>query len=396
VNQPLRASRTVWHGGALAATALLGLALAASCERDKKPPLRPYAEAPPGTGGAGGAFDPGTGGDCVAEGVCGHEVHKLSFDVPNVYFVFDRSGSMAAAEGLFSRYSLVHDASVNMVQSLGPLINVGAALFPHGNIDTDACTDGDEVLPITPGDAKSDDGAEGPTTAAFRAATNVLPYGGTPVSATLEALLPKLEAASGRTLVLLLTDGAPNCNAGASCTEAECGPNIEGDCPPGENCCSPTYPDGGPQLCVDRAASVDAVAAIAALGIEVYVIGIPGSEFYGSVLDDMAEAGGTAQATGADKYLRVSDLGDLEYLLAQIAGDAISCELPLDDPPSEEERDFINVYLDCDVVPYDPASGWAWLDDETIELHGSACQALKRGEVTEVHIATGCPTEQPK
>jgi hypothetical protein len=379
------------------ASAFCGLSLGVACGRDKKAPMQPFA-VQPGAGGTGAGFDPGGGGDCVAAGVCGDEVHKLAFDVPNVYFVFDRSGSMAEADGLFSRYTLVHDASVNMVRSLGPLINVGAALFPHGNIDSDACTDGAEVMPITPGDPKSDDGVDGPATSQFRTTTNVLPYGGTPVSATLHALRPTLASAAGHTIVLLLTDGAPNCNEDATCTVAECGPIIEGTCPAGDNCCDPTYPDGGPQLCVDRDASVDAVAALHATGVEVYVIGIPGSEFYGDVLDEMAEAGGKAQTTGSEKYLRVDDLDSLEYLLAQIAGDAISCELPLEDPPTAEEQGFLNVYLDCDVVPYDPASGWAWSDETKtgITLHGSACQKLKSGDVTEIHVATGCPTEVPK
>lgn len=363
----------------------------AGCGNDR--PGRPPLPVQPsdGGGGSGGAADA-----CVGPpvGACGHDVNQIEFDAPNIYFVFDRSGSMAESTppSLVTRYSVVHSAAVDMVRQLGALINVGAALFPRG----DVCGAGGEVMPITPGDPANGDGSDGPTTALFSARTASSPNGGTPISSTLEALLPVLAEAEGQTIVMLLTDGGPNCNAGITCDASECQPIIEGTCPFGEDCCSAAHPTGGPELCIDRDATVEGVAAIAALGIEVYVIGITGSEIYEDVLDQMAVAGGTAQ-TGADtQYHKVTDVAAIGDLFAQIAADAISCELPLSERPSEEDMSFTNVYLDCELLPFDPVNGWGWLEGHKIWLHGEACDKLKSGAVSAVHIATGCPTELPK
>src|SRR5262245_21462230 len=152
-----------------------------------------------------------------------------------------------------TRYAAVRTAAIELVRSLGPLINVGAALFPHGNIDEDQCTDGAQVFPVAPGDPIDGDGMDGPTTSAFALTTNVEPKGGTPVAATLEKLAPTIDALPGRTFVLLLTDGGPNCNPDASCDIDECMLNIEGVCEPTENCCAATHPQGGPEHCLDRA-----------------------------------------------------------------------------------------------------------------------------------------------
>jgi hypothetical protein len=322
-------------------------------------------------------------------------VRKVNLNAPNIYFVFDRSGSMsdpAAAGSLVTRYAAVRTASIDMVKSLGTLINVGAAVFPQGD---GVCDAGSEVLEITPGDPKSEDGSSGPTTQAFETRTSGTPSGGTPISATLQELGLPLAEAAGDTIVLLLTDGGPNCNDTAACSASECQAVVEGTCPTGDNCCLPGYPGGGPLLCIDRPATVAAVAAIASLGIEVYVIGIPGSETYSDVLDEMAVAGGTAQV-GAPQYYQVTDLDTLGDVFGSIAAEAISCELALSDTPTEEDKSFTNVYLDCELLPFDPIHGWTWLGEDTVWLHGDACEKLKTGGAAEVHIAIGCPTEIPK
>jgi hypothetical protein len=391
----LRLRRALSVGSVAVISALLLMAACDEGRRGGGVAPRPPATTSSGTGGGGGQ---GGSGPCVQDGACADEVHELSFNVPNIYFVFDRSGSMQELEppDYDSRYTVVRNAAMDLIRSLGPLINVGAALFPHGDIDNFPCNAGQEVMPVSPGDPFDDDGFEGPTLGTFRLRTNVVPVGGTPVSATFQNLLPTLSGLSGRTIVLLATDGGPNCNANAICGIAECMPNIDGLCIAPENCCVPNHPQGGPELCVDRAAAVGSIQAVADAGVEVYVIGIPGSELYAGVLDEMAVAGGVPQTSGPTQYHRVDAVDQLSTLFRQIAADAISCEIELADPP--EERDFTNVYFDCDTVNYDPASGWSWLDDtnSTVVLRGAACSRLKSGEVTQVKVATGCPTELPR
>jgi hypothetical protein len=374
----------------------------ASCESRERaarlgPPTSPNTSAQTGSGGAGGGFSwgQGSGGDCGGDSLCGNEVHAVSFDVPNVYFVLDRSGSMLelVSPGV-NRYYAVRRAAVDMIKQLGPLINVGAALFPVGNIDEEPCNGGDEVMAVRPGDPIDPNGEAGPTTLAFQTATKVVPNGGTPISKTLETLQSRLKDLEGRTIVLLLTDGGPNCNSNTSCDASGCMPVIEGDCPPQTNCCAKDFLGGGPELCVDQQATVAAIQAIADLNVDVYVIGITGSDYYGAVLDDMAIAGGKPKEKGDTKYHKVEDVDTLQALFASLAADAISCDFELKDPPPEQGK--TNVYLDCDVLPLDPIDGWAWNGGEKITLYGEACIKLKTGKVTQVKIITGCPTEEPK
>ena len=51
--------------------------------------------------------------------------------------------------------------------------------------------------------------------------------GSTPTAAALRALKPKLAGLGGKTFAVLLTDGAPNCNARLTCDPDACIPNIE-------------------------------------------------------------------------------------------------------------------------------------------------------------------------
>ena len=376
---------------------VLGGVLASACTGSKRSTLaRP---GPPdvtsGASSGGGAIF-GEAGGCPSEGACGTEVHAVAFDAPNIYFVLDVSGSMLEVpEGEDeTRYALVRDKAIALVDELGALISVGAALFPHGNVEDYPCSPGAEVLPITPGDPYDGDNYEGPTTTAFRKATKVTPLGGTPVAATLTALAPKLAAAKGRTLVLLVTDGGPNCNPSASCEASECMPVLYGQCAPADGCCDPGSDVGGPALCVDAAATIASVKALADAGIDVHVIGVPDDtlSLFGNVLDALAEAGGAPQS-GPTKYLAPGNLDELGASLAKLATDAISCEITLGNPPAEEG--FTNVYFGCDVVTHDYMNGWSWTAPATISLNGESCIALKSGKIGEVKIISGCPTELP-
>lgn len=388
------AERRTWRFGA---SALFGLSTAlalggvlASCSEEPLGPPRQGGGAGSSSGDGGGLMGEDAGGPPPpdADGLCGNQIHQVIANAPNLYFVLDASGSMATAvSGNATRYDRVHDATVDLVRNLGPLINVGAAVFPKDVTSSDSCSAGGQVFEVTPGDAYVEGQGDGNTTKGFRATTNVDPFGGTPTAATLEELRPKLTELPGKTIVLLATDGGPNCNASAACAPEECIPFIEGQCD--EACCAPGGP-AGPEGCVDRAATVEAVTAIAGLGIEVYVIGIPGSELYGNVLDDMALAGGAPQFV-SPYYYKVDDLDTLGGVLSTIASVVISCEFDLVDLPPEEGK--TNVYLDKELIPYSVADGWYWKAPAVVELRGHPCERLKSGEVREVQIVSGCPTE---
>lgn len=390
--------------------ALLTLALVAmACSDDGRPPG--ISSLPQGGSGGGssegGFFDaPFQDGPPPpdAQGLCGNEFFRVTPEPPNLYFVLDRSGSMmdlAAPGASMTKYYAVRQASINMVLELGNRANIGAAVFP-GNPSSNECGPGREVLSTRTGDApNSFDGGFGPVTLAFATAINLNPQGGTPIASTLTGLLPTLSSLPGRTAVLLATDGGPNCSMANECGVDDCTWNIEGAQVFGEycagtyNCCSPDIL-GGPGLrgCLDGQATAASVAALREAGIRTYVVGIPGSQYYDTLLDQLATLGGSARA-GSPKYYRVDDMSKLGETLTVITQKAlITCEFVLEAAPPDPT--FVNVYFDKQTIPYDEADGWTWTTETTLRVNGEACARLERGEVSQVQVVAGCPTQQPR
>ena len=223
---------------------------------------------------------------------------------------------------------------------------------------------------------------------------DTVPSGGTPTAASLRALAPTILGLDGKkTYVVLMTDGAPNCNMTLRCGVESCIPNIEHlsisgvDCDDRYNCCAPKVGLGD---CVDSDETVAAVAELAAAGVDTFVVGMPGSEAYRTLLGRVAQAGQTARP-GELPYFAVSDTNELSQALRNIGAQvAISCDLPLAEVP--ENPELVNVYFDQRAVPNDPRDGWAYSGEQSIQFRGSACAELGSGDVLNVQVLSGCPT----
>ncbi len=361
----------------------------------------PRHGAPPADGeaGASGASAAGAGGtgfvdapDDGPDAACGYKVVS-SRERVNLYMVVDRSGSMADSVGGKVKYDALRVALVKLSRLVGDRAYVGAAIYPSSG-----CKPGAEIMPLTEGDdasfAKQDQ--FGPTSSLLAAALNQAPTGGTPMASTLLGLAPKLKAADETTFVLLSTDGGPNCNASATCAADGCIPNLEKvqGCAQ-TNCCDPKLsPQFTTENCLDEVATKAIVADLAAAGVRTIVVGIPGSEAYASLLDELAVAGG-APKDGAHRYYEATDLAVLDALFSQIAQKVIvSCDIALEQKP--EDPGLVNVYFDGVVVPYDAKDGWQYKDEKTIELVGGACETLQSGAVAKAEVFVGCPTKTPK
>jgi hypothetical protein len=301
-------------------------------------------------------------------GVCACVDQPLLGDPPNLYFVLDRSGSMAApwsgAPTGTSKWVTVLDELEQLVVALGPRASYAVAVLP--STKGDSCGAGNEVFPAWPGtpvlrgDAPA--GTMGPNEANLLAVLyGITAFGGTPSAATLSGLAPTIKAIPGKTYVIFATDGGPNCNAAARCPVDQCTPNIENapGCPaqgPTNCCADPTQ--GGALACLDAAPTIDAVRDLANAGVPVYVVGVPQSEPYAMLLDELAEAGGTAQS-GEPKYYAASAtdpsalLAALKKIAAQITG---TCTLTLDNEPPDPA--LVNVFLDGSPIPKDGPNGW--------------------------------------
>ena len=322
-------------------------------------------------------------------GPCGCLELSILTDLPNLYFVLDRSGSMSEN----NKWQTVRTVVAQTLVKLGPRVSFGVTTYPRA---TSSCDAGVEVMPVTQGDAPA--GRSGSAVLRFLSATSGAANGGTPTAGTLRGVMPSLAALSGRTYVVLATDGGPNCNDAATCDESTCIPNIEAaapECQPNKapNCCTAALL--GATNCLDDAETESAVAALKAAGIDTYVIGVPGSGPYAALLDKLAVAGGAARPT-SPRYYRVdsTDAAALEVALRAIAAKVTaSCELPINPPPADPTR--LNVFFDDVVLPADPVNGWRY-EAGKVTLLGEACQRLTAGEVLGLRVVAGCPTVAPR
>jgi hypothetical protein len=387
----------VWRAVVLA---LAALAWPLACASKRAPYLVDVAPRDSGTGGEDAGLMLGDAAE-VPSGPCGSQSIPAVANPPNLSFIIDHSASMGeelAGSG-FSKFENARIALSRVLNAIGHRVNYGATIFP-GLAGVTGCEPGDQLMEVGPGDPPSyaRDGKTGPRLKDLLGRLSIADVdGGTPAAATLLQSAETLAQLPGRTFVILITDGAPNCNEELSCKASQCIPNIEGlaadglDCRTDVNCCTPTAQNPYANLsCVDEQATLQAVQALTDAGISTFVIGMPGSEPYENLLDAMADVGGTARA-GAPKYYSVADTAALQEALTAIAASvAISCELPLDyEPP---DRDFVNVYFDGKIVAYDPEAGWEWTDDGQVAIRGAACERLSAGDVLEVQILAGCKT----
>lgn len=365
---------------ALVVATLLAIVVAA-CGTSRPPPA---GDALPGASSSGG---PGLGGATAEPPGCGAGSSCECIDIPlfavppNIYFVLDRSESMVVDD----KWQHVRTTVERVMRELGPRAAFGATVFP--GFSGDSCGPSAEIMSVRPGDPPSS--IDGPTTSFLLAATDLPPQGNTPTAGTLRDVLARIQAVSGKTFVVLATDGGPNCGLDATCDLSQCIENIEDapGCPTAgpRNCCT------RPGQCLDSAATLDAVTALKTMGYPVYVIGIPGSAVYGALLDQMATAGGTASA-GTPAYFRVDDsaeaqlLATLRKVLAKIVA---TCSFSLKTTPPDPG--LVNVYLDDVVEPKDPLDGWT-LDGKTVTLVGDACTRVMNGDVLGVRVIAGCPS----
>lgn len=382
-------------GAVLSSLAILG------CSSHDHPPPADFS-----TGGTPEVPDGGVliGGSSGAPATCGGQRIEAVLDPPTLYFVLDRSGSMQdSIEGSSeNKYATARSAVATLLRAIGHRVRYGAAVFPSA-VNDDTCDPGRQVFQATLGDPASyaANGMNGPLLQDLLRRLSVLGTGGgTPTAATLATLAPTLEGLGENTYVILATDGAPNCNQAASCGSDRCIPDLEqlvlGSevCGVSRSCCDPDFLGvGAGQNCIDDEAETR-VAELFEAGIQTFVIGMPGSGAYASLLDRLAQAGGTARSSGP-AYYAVDDTDALTEALFEIGtGVAIECEIELETEPVRE--DLVNVYLDGEVLPFEPDDGWEWTAADTISLRGDACARLTNLKVLEVEVIYGCETVVPR
>ncbi|MHA7632007.1 adventurous gliding motility lipoprotein CglB [Corallococcus sp. M7] len=224
------------------------------------------------------------------------------------------------------------------------------------------------------------------------------PQGGTPTSASLQftSTLLRANAEDREQIIILLTDGLPNCNDKNqnNGTSAECGCTVE----PASLCTdsqSPYFQRG----CLDKAASVTAVSALKANKISTIVIGFGAETSAGAgpgVLNEMARAGGFARTCKASvdcgagdtcdvstgfcgrSFYQAGNRDELASALKAIS-EAIQpgepCFTPLEPSQLPSDEKLIVVYIDGERTLAGPDT-WS-LEQGGVRFTGSACAKLE-------------------
>jgi len=159
-----------------------------------------------------------------------------------------------------------------------------------------------------------------------------------------------------------------------------------------------TLDPDGPGKCLDDGATVAMVKALAKANIKTFVVGIPGTEAYGSTLDSLANEGGEANPNAPPAYFAISATGGVkalsEVLTKITTGLITTCDLVLSEVPPD--LDQINVEIDGQTILEGDADGWS-LDQTTtpptVLLKGATCDAVRKSGAEHVSVTFGCPTE---
>jgi len=316
---------------------------------------------------------------------CGEALLDIPVPTPGVMLVLDKSGSMVADPGglwdhdndpntpTVTRWNSLHSAVEQALGDFGDSMDLGAVLFPS----TSATASDSEAACLMNAAAEVPIAAmNGPAILAAipgPLVDGVTMQGATPATRGLERAIQALADAPAERprVMILVTDGAANCQANA--------------------------PDTSTLLEVYDDEVTKTVAAAAAMGIHTYVVGIAvapgvsGVEADGEPdnvdtfekLNALAIAGGVARP-GDEKFFNAHDQAQLGAALQAISMALVPCVITLDPEPRYPYSVEVAPYGSHQVDNCVTEDGWMFLpqtDPEEplqIELCGEACADYRR------------------
>jgi hypothetical protein len=313
---------------------------------------------------------------------CGEAQVQIPIVTPNVMLVLDKSGSMVADPGGYwdhdndpgtanqTRWKSLHETVDFIVNTFDNSMNLGMNLFPSKSAKSvyseDACPVNTMVeVPVKATNASA-------ILAAMPGADDISIKGGTPSAKGIKAALGELTSIDTEQpkFMILVTDGAANCQEGAPDTET----------------LFEVYDAELPAVVADAASQ----------GIPTYVIGIgiknevsgtmqdgnPNSTNSYDALNEVAVAGGKPRP-GADKYFDTQNQIELQAALEEISQQILSCTIALDPIPKYPEYVEVTVngmaYGKKQVTDCATEDGWRFTSDakDEIELCGAACESFQ-------------------
>jgi len=263
-------------------------------------------------------------------------------EYPKILIVLDRSGSMAGEPWDHAT------EAIDALLTSYPDALFGLAMYPSVGEEL-SCMAGDVLV-----DAAAGTHTQVRDLLLADTSRAIEDTGYTPTAATLArartALAPRPDDLHER-IVLLVTDGQPNCNA-----------------------------EGPEKHSADVPATLSAIDGLLADSVKTFVVGYR-TEKHANVMDDMASHGGTG------KHYAVDDTQTLLTAFRDVAISVAPCSFELDAPPPGPE--FVRVLLDGVDLSLD-AAGFA-IDDQTkIRLLGASCEVMRDGKPHTVEVLVEC------
>ena len=294
-------------------------------------------------------------GVCVPGGPCGAAEITVDPVAPNLLLVMDRSCSMQDPVDGTPKWQIAVTAVNKLTTDYVDQIRYGLTLFP--DIATPQCQQDAIPIPVAPGNEPA---IQALLTASLVQNDPYYPNG--PCVTNIDTAMqqattePAFADTDRTSYALLLTDGKQ-----ANCSAA-----------------------GG------DAGTTTIITTLASQGVPTFVVGFGGA-VDPAQLNIFADAGGMPTGDPQTHYYQAEDQISLDAALQAIANATISCVLQLETVPEDPNQLYVFFNKDPAGVPQDPVNGWTY-DPNTnqITFHGTACQSLKDGTVTDVDVVYGC------
>ena len=287
---------------------------------------------------------------------------------PSVMLVIDRSGSMSEMAGSLSKWdslkSAVHTLFGEDGMAIDPTKNAdidwGLTLFPKQA--SAQCTAGVVNTPMANADATQVLSILDPIQSIqdnSRALTDPNVLGpGTPTPETLAQVRDSggLTDATRNNVVLLMTDGIPNCSANSEKQVTDIIGQLYARTP----------------------------------SVKSYVVGL-GTETNSNpqTLNEWAKAGHTDRTGAASAYYQANNADDLKAAFADIVSGVSSCTYHLDAAPADPN--LLSAYLNGQVIANDTTNGVSYDGkSQSLVFNGSSCDQLKAGDSVKIDILYGC------